>query len=311
VCLRDVPVPPGLPVPPGPDLARRAIEVVAAAGGSVLVLPGLTAVFPGLDRGELAATGAQARDRGIRLHAALPSVHPDRAAAYTDPAAEPGAAALLEAARLLGVSALHVTFGTEDDRFRPDPAWPDQLARGVRVLAGLLERADVPVVLKTHEEMTTTELLWLHSRLGQPPGLRVGLSPVNVVARLEDPVLAAKRVAPLVHTVFLDDCATTWTADGSLRRTQRLGDGDIPWAELLAVVDEAAAEPAPLILDVHRAELAMPFFRPDWWDHHPDTTVGELAAVARETRVRDPGLPSVAERQAHGFRFLVRAAQES
>jgi sugar phosphate isomerase/epimerase len=303
--LRDVPVPPGLEG--GPELVRRAIEVVAEAGGGLLVLPGLAAASPGLDRAELTATGAQARDRGIRLQASLPSVHPDRAAAYTDPAAEPGIGALLEAARLLGVSALHVTFGTEDDRFRPDPVWADQLARGVSVLAGLLDRAPVPVVLKTHEEMTTTELLWLHSQLGEPPGLRVGLSPVNVVARLEDPLLAAKRVAPLVHTVFLDDCASSWTADGSQRRNQRLGEGDIPWAELLAVVDAATEQPAPLVLDVHRAELAMPFFAPDWWAHHPDAAAGELAAVARQTRVRDPEQPSVADRQAHGFRFLAAA----
>lgn len=282
VCLRDVP---GLAADAG---VLEAIERAASAGATLLQLPSVQAASATLDPGELRTVRACAADTGVTLTAALPPAHPDRLSWVwgTDPDAVGHPLAQLQAGEHLGIASWHVTVGQEADRLRLDPSWASQLHRTVPVLRSLVAVASCPVVLKTHEEMTTFELERL---CGQVPGLAVGLSPVNVVARLEDPLAATARVAPLVHSVFLDDCALVRVPDGLTRAMRRLGEGCLPWADILDLVPPQA----PIVVDLHRAELRMPLHSPAWLAHQPDLTPAELAALyARsEPGSSEPGRP--------------------
>ncbi|WP_435175003.1 sugar phosphate isomerase/epimerase family protein [Actinacidiphila sp. bgisy145] len=221
---------------------------------------------------------------------------------------EAGLHRMVRAAARLGAESAHFTVGTEEDRFSTAPPWADQLAATAPLVRRLAERcADhgLPMVLKTHEEMTTFELARFREQVGHG-GLLVGYSPVNVLCRLEDPVAAAARVADWTHTVFLDDADTAWTSRGLERRMRPLGEGRVDWPAVLAALASGRA-PAPprLVLDLHRAALDMPFTDPGWIDRHPDLTPAEFAAVAA-TATGAPPAPAadLAHRRTAGLARL-------
>ncbi|MGZ0148671.1 sugar phosphate isomerase/epimerase family protein [Kribbella sp. WER1] len=270
-----------------------SIGELAGLGGRVLVLPSPRAVSPGLDRGELRELRAEAERHGISLEVSIGEVHPDRLQWEEK-------LALLAAGEVLGVTAFHTSFGVLADRLAGMASWSRQLEQGVPGLRELVARAERPVVMRTHEEMTTFELCRLAAEV---PGLQVGFSPVNVVTRLEDPLRALDRVADLVRTVFVDDTWVVRTPEGLARRLRRIGDGDLPWP---AIVARLADRPVDHVLDIHRAEFDMPVYDEDWLALQPDLDVRELVAVLRSAR--DAGEQTPAAERASWGRELLRAA---
>lgn len=282
VCLRDLPGCPQVDAT-GFDLLD-AIAAAGAIGASLLQLPTVLLASATLDPIELARVRRVAEANGVRLSVALPAAHPDRRKELwgTDAADVRHPFAQLAAARRLGAVSLHITVGTDADRFRVAPTWADQLERTVPVLRELRDAAaEIPLVLKTHEEMTTFEAVRLCESV---PGLLLGFSPVNVVARLEDPLRAAARVAALTHTVYIDDCAVRRGPDGLVRVMRAIGHGALPWDEILEILPATA----PRIIDLHRAELRMPLYEPEWLAHENEVGVDELAVLL--SRVESGGL---------------------
>ncbi|WP_431907540.1 sugar phosphate isomerase/epimerase family protein [Amycolatopsis thermoflava] len=244
-------------------------------------VPSVRWFSPALDPSELDACAGL----GARVASGLGPIHPGRApdaVELGDGDALRGWHRMIDAAARLGVESLHCTVGVLEDRFG---AWAEQLAATaglVRPLVRAAEAYGIPLVLKTHEEMTTFELL----RFAEETGVRVGFSPVNVVVRLEHPLAAARRVAPLVHTVFLEDCAITWTPAGLPRRMRPVGQGAMPWPEILEVLPEV-----PVVLDLHRAELDMPLYQDGWLGFHPDLTLPEPLTLAAVAGPDEPSTP--------------------
>lgn len=261
ICLRDLPG--CTPDTAGVSAVGDAVREAAALGAAILQLPALTAVDASLAPDALQRVAAVAKEENVVLTSALPPAHPDRITAVwgTDETAPRHAVAQITAGAALGVGSFHITIGGEDDRAQGIGSFRGQLERVVPVLRGLVAHAaavgDAPVVLKTHEETTTGEVAEL---VRQVPGLRVGLSPVNVVARLEDPVAAAGRVAQAVHTVYLDDCDIVPAPGGYRRRMRCLGSGAVDWRSVLNLLDRGC----PVVLDSHRASLTMPVEDPGW-----------------------------------------------
>lgn len=290
IVLRDLPV-----VPDGPAGLRAALGEL-----ELCQLPGLRWFSPTLDESTLDALAVELS--GIRLAAGLGAInaaHPGRATEAMelgdgDPVR--GWRRMIDAAARLTVESLHFTVGTLEDRFSGD--WPRQLAATAELVRPLVRAADevgIPLVLKTHEEMTSFELL----RFAEATGVVAGFSPVNLLTRLEHPVAAARRLAPLVHTVFLDDAAITWTPAGLARRMRPVGEGVVPWPEILGRLPAV-----PVVLDLHRAELDMPFHREDWAATHPDLTVPELLSVASLATADEPATP-LAHRREPGLKALL------
>ncbi|MDR2997469.1 MAG: sugar phosphate isomerase/epimerase, partial [Microbacterium sp.] len=107
------------------------------------------------------------------------------------------------------------------DRFRTDVEWDDQLrmtTKFVQRLVPVLDAHDAHLAVETHEEITTDEL----ARMGEEVGERFGvtLDLANVVVRGEDPVAAARRMAPFVRQTHMRDVALFTTPQG-LRRQIR------------------------------------------------------------------------------------------
>ncbi|WP_427885445.1 hypothetical protein ACQHIV_24445 [Kribbella sp. GL6] len=275
------------------DQVVQAIEELAGLGGRVLMLPSPRVASPALDPGELREVRAEADRQGVTVEVGIGEVHPDRLRMDEK-------VALLAAGEVLGATAFHTSFGVLADRLAGLASWSEQLEVGQQGVRELVARAERPLVMRTHEEMTTFEL----SRLAEKaPGLQVGFSPVNVVTRLEDPLRALDRVADLVHTVFVDDTWVVRTPEGLARRLRPIGDGDLPWPEIVA---RLAGRPVEYVLDIHRAEFDMPLYDDNWLALQPDLDVPELVAVLRSAR--EAGAQADPAERASWGRELLRTA---
>lgn len=202
--------------------------------------------------------------------------------------------ARVERAQQLGAGSVHLSVGTVEHRASPE--WPTILKSATGLLRELVA-VGVPVVLKTHEDMSTLECLDV---VDEVPGLRIGYSPVNVLVRMEDPLLAAERVAPLVHTVFLDDATVGWVPDGLHRWMRPVGSGSVPWAELLPLFGPEV----PVVLDLHRAEFDIPFRTAGFADGETHLSVADVLAVVRSTHSGGNATAPMTERREAGWAAL-------
>ncbi|WP_286344113.1 TIM barrel protein [Frondihabitans sucicola] len=288
------------------DLAD-ALSATTRAGASRLQVPSLTWLSEALDPGELIRAGADAATAGVELTATLGVVNPrrpERSAAL----AELGEGSLLSgvgrvarAARLAGIDALHITVGALDDRTDTEVPFGEQLASAGRFLAEAVTVAaesGVRLVLKTHEEMSSHEAVALTD---VAPGLLLGFSPVNLLVGLEDPVVAARRVLNVTHTLFVDDAALERTDRGFARHLVPVGTGVVDWKTILGLVTASCA----ITLDLHRAAFDVPFLDDGWLSYEPHASVPELLALSR---VAVPSAPqtdaSPRERFARGAAAL-------
>jgi sugar phosphate isomerase/epimerase len=278
-------------LPEAPFTPADAISCVARRGCAGIQFPSLTWISPDLDRGALREAGAHAADAGLTASVALGVLNaafPERSAevaALAGGDVVAGAERLIRAAEGTGIDALHLTVGQLEDRFLAEPSYESQCARTAELLARLApaaEEAGVTLVLKTHEEMSSHEAVAIVAGVGSP-AVRIGFSPVNLLVLAEEPLAAARRVMPLVHTVFVDDAAVASDPAGLRRVMLPLGEGDIDWPAILAlsVADGSAPQ---IVLDIHRAMFDVPFLREGWLDANPHVAVRELVALMRNAR---------------------------
>ncbi|MFF3566615.1 sugar phosphate isomerase/epimerase family protein [Nocardia jiangxiensis] len=271
IALRDFAVVPGTP----DELVIAATEL----GVTVVHLNPARWVGERLDPAELEKVGRVFAAAGLQVTVDLGAVNPayQRSPDPLDPDGTSARRRLLREAALLGAESVHVRVGSPESRDDPAVPWTDQLDGARRALADLgplsLELG-IPVVLKTHEEMSSHEALALAEAAGEH--VRIGFSAVNLLVCLEDPAAAAERLSGRVHTVFLDDAALSWSRAGMVRRMRPVGAGIVDWPALLTVLPADA----PLVFDMHRAELDAPCYRPGWVAARPTLAVEEILALA-------------------------------
>ncbi|MDQ0239527.1 sugar phosphate isomerase/epimerase family protein [Arthrobacter bambusae] len=265
---------------------------------------------------ELGTARNLARYLGIGLSAGIGAINPSyperNVAAMTlgDGDLTLGLMRLLGKCRRFGATQAHFTIGTLADRADRETPWDIQLNKAAGLLEPLARHAaslGIDLVLKTHEEMTTFELDRLLAGIGAT-NLGAGFSPVNIVTRLEDPLHALYRLANHIKAVMVDDAELHWTGQGIRRSLLPLGQGDIPWGDILAII--AAGRPeegTPVILDLHRAELETPIFEHEWAQDHPDLTPAEISVSLGHIRTGRPHAPaSPTDRLDHGLHHLLR-----
>jgi hypothetical protein len=221
-----------------------------------------------------------------------------------------GAARLLEAATDLGAQTVHFTIGALSDRHSPDCPWPrflDQAAALARPLARRAAALGLDLALKSHEEMTDADLLYLLAAVNSP-ALRIGLSPTNLAVTLTDPVTAAQRLAGQISVFFIDDSRVVWTRRGLRRTLTPLGDGGLPWAQILALADPEASRAC--LLDLHRASFEIPIFEESWRRGFPDLSATQILGFDGRNAV--PGPPpadaAIEERRLKGLDRLAATA---
>ncbi|MCC6630211.1 MAG: sugar phosphate isomerase/epimerase [Chloroflexi bacterium] len=306
---------------PGGDRldAPAALRAARDLGLAGCLFASPLAISAALDLGAVRAARALADDLGLRLGLGVGRIHPyhiEREAdvlALGDGDFRAGLTRLVAAGRAAGCHDLWFSVGTLADRFDRTVPWSDQLAAVAAFLvsfAPVLRDAGCRLCLKTHEEITTFEVARLVEAVGADV-LGVSLDPVNVLARIEEPVAAARRVAPYVRHVHLDDAIVRFTAAGIERKLYPVGQGVVDWPAILALLAEQAPDAAYWI-ELHRGQFSMPLFEPGWLAAQPDLTLAELAvvmqfAVQGERRLTSGVLPPPEAYQADPTRRLAPA----
>ncbi|OEO31864.1 hypothetical protein VW23_014400 [Devosia insulae DS-56] len=108
-----------------------------------------------------------------------------------------------------------------------------------------------------------------------------------MLVRLEHPLAAARRLAPHVTQVHIDDAALSFDGDTALRRhLASVGEGIIDWPSLLALLP--AAKP---LIELHRGQFAIPAFDQEWLASQPYIQLGEYAALVHAARRKREQLP--------------------
>ncbi|WP_328917470.1 MULTISPECIES: sugar phosphate isomerase/epimerase family protein [unclassified Streptomyces] len=206
------------------------------------------------------------------------------------------------------------------DRFRTDAPWADQLVaieKFLRLLAPAARDLGCHLNMETHEEITSTEVVRLVESVG-PDVMGITFDTANVLVRGEDPVAAARRVAPYVRATHLRDSILRRTDTGLTRTFSPCGLGVIDWAGLLGALLEqvpdldASIEPAG-------PTLAIPIGTRDesWRALHPDLVEAEVVELERladdyDRRAAAGEVPTLEDFRATPFdgeNFVLRSAE--
>lgn len=262
--------------------AMEALQAAAALGAEGLLFATLFDISPNLDAAEMHAVRAEADRLGLTLSSSLGFINPaapSRGARLIElgkgDMAE-GAMRLIDLAANIGILDLFFAIGMIEDRFEPSPSWLQQcdaVADLVRACGPVLRARGARLLLKTHEEMFTAEVLALVEAAGRDI-VGVAFDPVNVVCRLEDPLAAARRVAGHVASVHVDDAILRFEGSGVRRYLAPMGEGQLDWPAMLALMPGAK-----IWVEMHAGQFAMPVFDPAWLKSQPQIALPEFAAV--------------------------------
>lgn len=123
-------------------------------------------------------------------------------------------------------------------RSRYVPPVQEQVATAVRNLRETMKVADdlgVKIAIENHMELRSEELLQIAARVASP-NLGFCLDTGNSLAVLEDPLQAARNLAPLVLMVHLKDATISLTGDTAVMHGVPLGEGIVPLPEIVEVL---------------------------------------------------------------------------
>jgi sugar phosphate isomerase/epimerase len=254
---------------------------------------------PTLDPGELRAIRDRADALGLYLESGIGKVNPFAAPEQPEQRAAGdgdvllGFRRMLEACRAMDVT--EVWCGTANfkpqyqgywryDRFRTDVAWDEQLAATTRLskkLAPIARDLGIHMNVETHEEITTFEIVRMVEEVG-PDAVGITFDIANVTHRAEDPVMAARRVAPYVRQTHMKDVVHRFVDDGIMRQVRPVGHGLINFETILPLLYQHNPGLHLTIEDPSSHGLmTMQIYDPVWRASHPDLTPHEFAVWVR------------------------------
>jgi 3-oxoisoapionate decarboxylase len=264
----------------------EALALAEKAGATHCLFGSVLDLSADLDAGRIADLCALGRDRNVTVEVGCVSLHPYRISYHPriirlgDGDALVGLRRLFAASREVS-SELLFFVGQMEDRFNPLHPWPEQVSAAAALvsrLAPVLRDLDLRLVVKTHEEISSFEVMRLVDAVGVDV-LGVALDPVNALVTAEDPVLAAERTAGAVSMLVVDDAELHVVDDVAHRLLCPLGSGVVDWPGVLAALDLPADSGCSVWLEMHRGQFNLRLSDDDWLTSHPDLEAAERHAV--------------------------------
>jgi sugar phosphate isomerase/epimerase len=165
------------------------------------------------------------------------------------------------------------------DRAAAGPKW-HELVAGVREkLAAYAPRAareGLTIVIENHQDFTSRELVAFCEEFG--PSVRIVYDTGNSFPVAESPLDFTRVVAPYVAHVHLKDYRVQWTDKGIRLVRCAIGDGAVPFRELVAILAEHH-DTLPAVLEPGALEARhVRLFTPDWWRGYAPKDALALAA---------------------------------
>ena len=256
---------------------------------------------PTLDLGELKEVKARADELGLYLEAGIGRINP------FNTAETPEIRALGEGDYLAGMQKQILACQSIDcrelwastgaykhgmkgyfkfDRFRTDAPWEDQLKATEKVLLSLksfLLNVGCRINIETHEEVTSYELVRIVETVG-PEVVGITFDTANVLARGEDPVSAAQRVAPYTHLTHIKDSILYFVDDGLERQVRPCGRGIVNFEKIIPILYQSNPD-LHLSIEDQKVLMRIQIYDPLWRKYHPDLNIGEIIELIRLAKV--------------------------
>lgn len=193
----------------------------------------------------------------------------------------------IHCARILGASVIrcHATPILCGDRAAPDCDWAKHLANVRKLLqhwSPRLAEHQLHLALENHQDFTSAELMELCEQGGENIGITFDIG--NALAVGEDPVAFARTIASRVRHIHLKDYRAHWSDQGYRLVRCAIGDGAVPFQQVLAVLDQpngvlsAAIEPGAL----HARHVRL--FTSGWWNGYANRSLESVIAALRTAR---------------------------
>ena len=177
------------------------------------------------------------------------------------------------------------------DRAAAGEKWHELVASVRKKLAGYAPRAaaeNLTIVIENHQDFTSRELIAFCEEFG--PSIRIVYDTGNSFPVAESPLDFTRVIAPYVAHVHLKDYRVQWTDEGLRLVRCAIGDGAVPFQELVAILAEHH-ETLPAVLEPGALEVRhVRLFTPDWWRGYAPRDAEALAAcllAARRSRLPD------------------------
>lgn len=194
---------------------------------------------------------------------------------------------LLPLAAQVGAKTVRATLSTilEGARASVPGGWEAYLSgveRRIREIRPLLEEHGLVLALENHQDATSDDLLALCEAGGDHVGVTFDVA--NPLAVAEDPLIFARKLGRHIHNVHLKDYHVFATPSGYRLVRCALGEGVVPFGELLPLL-AAVAPHASLHIEL-AAQYArhIRFLDDEWWTGFP---ARDVRAVLPVLRLRD------------------------
>jgi sugar phosphate isomerase/epimerase len=216
--------------------------------------------------------GAALRERGLRIVADYGIVTDDDAQHLIE---------YLKSAKALGATVVRAVLSSLlcGDRRSCPGGWPARLKAAAARLREVLPTADalgLAVAIENHQDATTDDLLWLGEMAGKSPAFGITFDTGNPLAMMEDPVEAARRLAPLIRHVHLKDYTIHFAPEGYRLVRCSAGEGVVNFPAILSIVRGNSHDVLPGIEIAAQATRTIPILDPGWWTTYPERRTVEL-----------------------------------
>lgn len=198
-----------------------------------------------------------------------------------------GVARSVEVARKIGAKTIrmHLTGVLCGDRAEPACKWDETVANVKRMLAEaapLAAEYGLSLAIEDHQDFTSAELVDLCETTAANVG--VCLDTGNALSVGEDPVEFARAVAGCAKHVHLKDYRVQWTAEGYRLIRCAIGEGVIPFPQILEVFKD---RPVTLALEIGAlCARHIRLLNDSWWKGYPARSAESLAKGLKAARVK-------------------------
>lgn len=258
----------------------QQVDYILERGFEGLQYGGLRSLSKSLDVGELREVRAYADSKNVYTHVSVSQVNPVASSLSFDELR-----ATLEeeiaAAAAAGWHELHSCINAGMERYEHPIPWRrhvDECIKLINQLRPTLEKYGSRINIEDHGEATFDILRVIEHTGSHLTG--VCLDTANTLVNAEDPVLAAKRVAPYTHLTHTKDAIVAFCDEGVIRQGKAPGMGDVDFDKVLPILGQYSPQ-LPLSIEDHKWFFTARIFDQDWIDRNPELTPYELGQFVK------------------------------
>lgn len=258
----------------------QKLDFAAERGFEGVQFEHISTLSEALDAGALRAVRAYADEKGLYTHVSVSPVNP-----VTSPLGFDGLAQSLErqiaAAAAAGWRELHSVINCGSERYAHPVPWSRHVEGAIQLINHLrptLEKYGARIDIETHGETTFDVLKVIECTGTHLTG--VCLDTANTLCNAEDPVLAARRVAPYTHLTHTKDGLVSFCESGVIRQGKAPGMGSVDFRQVLPILGRYSPD-LPLSIEDHKWLFTADIFDEEWMAKNPELTPHELAVFVR------------------------------